>query len=78
MWIPKRKHVFMHHQKFLPHDHHFRKKKACHEEVEDRVVRRLLTGYEVYEQVKGVEIVFGKTGIGSRGKDQQWKKDSIF
>src|SRR5688572_13296608 len=59
-WIPKCKHVFMHHRKFLPRDHQYRKKKKVFNgEVEDRVARRPLTGYEVYEQVKGVETLYG-------------------
>ena len=62
-WIPKFKHVFMHHRKFLPRDHQYRKKKKMfNEEVEDRVARRPLTDYEVYKHVKRVETVFGKTG----------------
>ena len=47
-------------------------------EVEERVARRPLTGYEVYEQVKGVETVFGKTGQVQGGEDRLWKKESIF
>ena len=78
-WIPKCKHVFMHHRKFLPRDHQYRKKKKLFNgEVEDRVARRPLTGYEVYEQVKGVETVFGKTGQVQGGEDRLWKKESIF
>ena len=39
-------------------------------EVEDRVARRPLTGYEVCEKVKGVETAFGKTGQVQEGKDR--------
>ena len=62
-WIPKCKDIFMHHRKFLPRDHQYRsKKKMFNREVKDRVALRPLTGYDVYEQVKGVETVFGKIG----------------
>ena len=47
-------------------------------EVEDRVARRPLTGYEVYEQVKGVETVFGKTGQVQGDEDRLQKKELIF
>ena len=40
------------------------------EEVEDRVARRPLTGYEVYKQVKRVETIFGKTGQVQGGEDR--------
>ena len=69
----------MHHQKVLPQDHQYRKKeKTFNGEVEDCVARRPLTGYEVYGQVKGVEIVFGKIGQVQGGEDRLWKKESIF
>ena len=47
-------------------------------EVEDRVACRPLTGYEVYEQVKRVETIFGKTGQVQGGENRLWKKESIF
>ena len=39
-------------------------------EVEDRVACRALTGYKVYEQVKGIETVLGKTGQVQGGEDR--------
>ena len=42
-------------------------------EVEECITRRPLINYEVYEQVKGFEIIFGKIGQGLRGDDQTWK-----
>ena len=47
-------------------------------EVEDRVARRPLTGYEVYEHVKGVETVFGKTGQVQGGETDYGKKNQSF
>ena len=47
-------------------------------EVEDRVACQPLTSYEVYEQVKRVETVFGKTGQVKGGEDRLLKKESIF
>ena len=74
-WIGN-KHVYMDHRKFLPRGHPYRKKKkAFNGKVEDRVARRPLTGNEVYEQLKGVETVFGKP---NKKCDGLWKKVSIF
>ena len=73
--IPKWKHVFMHHPNFLPRDHRYCKKKMMFNgEVEERVARRPLTDYEVYEQDKGVETILGKTGQVQGGEDRLWKK----
>ena len=46
--------------------------------VQERVARRPLTGYEVYEKFKGVETIFGKIGQVQGGEDRLWKKESIF
>ena len=44
VWILKCKHVFMHHRKFFPLDHQYRKKKKTFNgEVEDHVARQTLT-----------------------------------
>ncbi|XP_057250629.1 uncharacterized protein LOC130591359 [Beta vulgaris subsp. vulgaris] len=62
--------------KVLTTDHPFRKKKkAFYGSVEEGVARRPLTGKEVYEQLKGVETIFGKTMKEEKGL---WKKESIF
>ena len=69
----------MHHRKFLPRDHQYRKKKKMFNgEVDDHVARRLLTGYEVHEQVKGVETVFGKTGQVQGVKTDYGKMNQSF
>ena len=47
-------------------------------EVEDCVARRPLTGYEVYEQVKGVETVFGKIEQVQGVKTDYGKKNQSF
>ncbi|XP_056698036.1 uncharacterized protein [Spinacia oleracea] len=64
----------------LRRDHPYRKKKAAfNREVEEGIARRLLTGYEVYEQVKGIETIFGKSMKGSGSEvGGLWKKESVF
>ncbi|XP_010696473.1 uncharacterized protein LOC104908998 [Beta vulgaris subsp. vulgaris] len=67
-FIPNCKHVYMPYRKFLRPDHPFRKKKkAFYGSVEEGVARRPLTGKEVYEQLKGVETIFGKTMKEKKG-----------
>ncbi|XP_048502949.1 uncharacterized protein LOC104896462 [Beta vulgaris subsp. vulgaris] len=75
-FIPNCKHDYIPHRKFLRPDHPFCKKnKAFYGSVEDGVARRPLIGKEVYEQLKGVETIFGKTMKEKKGL---WKKESIF
>ncbi|KAL6538915.1 hypothetical protein OROMI_025241 [Orobanche minor] len=71
------KHVYPNHRTFLPLDHPFRKKKkAFNGKVEMKVARLPLSASEVYDQVKDIEVEFGKPyksfNVGG------YKKRSIF
>ncbi|XP_057247115.1 uncharacterized protein LOC125494440 [Beta vulgaris subsp. vulgaris] len=73
------KHVYMRTRRLLSRDHPYRfKKKAFDGTVEEEVARRPLTGTEVYNQVKGIETVFGKPASEVDRPTGLWKKQSIF
>ncbi|XP_048493274.1 uncharacterized protein LOC125493794 [Beta vulgaris subsp. vulgaris] len=62
------KEVYMRTRRFLRRDHPYcNKKKAFDGTVEEGVARRPLTGVEVFDQVKGMETIFGK-GADDGGK----------
>ncbi|WVZ05831.1 hypothetical protein V8G54_019177 [Vigna mungo] len=70
--------VYTRHRKFLPCNHPYRRlKKAFNGSVEDEVVCRPRNGEEVYNEVKNIDIVFGKHRKNTSAK-QVWKKRSIF
>ncbi|XP_056698499.1 uncharacterized protein [Spinacia oleracea] len=77
-WLPNsRKHVYPVHRKWLNRFHPYRKKKSIFDgNVEERRFRRPSSGREVYNRVKGIETVFGKSGKNK--KDGIWKKESAF
>ena len=70
------KKCYMHHRRFLPPNHPYRKKKKTFNgEIENRVACLPLTGNDVYEWVKDIENAFGKVFPLLEGS---WKKKSIF
>ncbi|XP_031108728.1 uncharacterized protein LOC116013221 [Ipomoea triloba] len=72
-----KKNVFMSHRTFLPIDHPYRKKKKVFNgKSETRVARSPLSGDVVYERVKNIDNVLGKTSKTSQ--KGIWKKRSIF
>jgi hypothetical protein len=67
-----KKNVYMHHRRFLPLNHPYRKKKKpFNGEIESGVARLPLTGNDVYERIKDIENVFGKAFPLQEG---MWKK----
>ncbi|XP_019191189.1 PREDICTED: uncharacterized protein LOC109185689 [Ipomoea nil] len=78
LWLNNsRKNVFMSHRTFLPIDHPYRKrKKAFNGKSETGVARLPLSGDVVYERVKNIENVWGKTSKTSQ--KGIWKKRSIL
>ncbi|KAG2405345.1 uncharacterized protein HKW66_Vig0046000 [Vigna angularis] len=70
--------VYTRHRKFLPRNHPYRRlKKAFNGSAEDEVVCRPRNGQEVYNEVKNIDIVFGKHHKSTSAKNI-WKKRSIF
>lgn len=78
LWLNNsKKNVFMSHRTFLPIDHPYRKKKKVFNgKSETRVARSPLSGDVVYERVKNIDNVLGKTSKTSQ--KGIWKKRSIF
>ncbi|XP_031090937.1 uncharacterized protein LOC115995929 [Ipomoea triloba] len=78
LWLNNsKKNVFMSHLTFLPIDHPYRKKKKVFNgKYETRVACSPLSGDVVYERVKNIDIVFGKTSKTSQ--KGIWKKRSIL
>ncbi|XP_031095106.1 uncharacterized protein LOC115999392 [Ipomoea triloba] len=78
LWLNNsKKNVFMSNRTFLPIDHPYRKKKKVFNgKSKTRVARLPLSGDVVYERVKNIDIVFGKTSKTSQMGI--WKKRSIF
>jgi hypothetical protein len=73
-----RKIVYLGHRKFLRHNHPFRRlRKAFNGFQEHGIAPQALTGEQVYERVKDINVIFGKTQkrIAEKGV---WKKRSIF
>ncbi|XP_019182646.1 PREDICTED: uncharacterized protein LOC109177671 [Ipomoea nil] len=77
LWLNNsRKNVFMSHRTFLPIDHPYRKrKKAFNGKSETGVARLPLSGDVVYDRVKNIDNVWGKTSKTSQ--KGIWKKRSI-
>ncbi|XP_054785874.1 uncharacterized protein LOC129292326 [Prosopis cineraria] len=72
-----KKTVYLGHRRFLEKDHHYRKMgKAFYSGQEHRTAPKPLTGEQVYELVKDINVTFGKTMKNS--KKSIWKKRSIF
>ncbi|WVZ22549.1 hypothetical protein V8G54_001093 [Vigna mungo] len=66
------------HQKFLPRNHPYhRLKKAFNGSVEDEVMSRPRNGEEVYNEVKNIDIVFGKHHKSTFAKNV-WKTQGTF
>jgi len=86
------KYSFMGHHRFLHKDHKFRLSRSLfYERTELREAPEHLSGSDIFEQVQGVNVTFGKplepihTSKRGQGKNvvevvgvEQWKKRSIF
>lgn len=68
MWLKhSRKHVYMCHRKHLPPDHTFRGKKAWFDgKVENRRKSRILTGQEIYQNLRNFRNDFGNLKKSAR------------
>ena len=85
-----RKWCFMGHRRFLEHGHKFRMNKIrFNGQQELHTPPRLISGVEIFQQVKDIAVTFGQSadsqlvgkrrrGARSRDGSQQWKKKSIF
>ncbi|XP_063949039.1 uncharacterized protein LOC108203290 [Daucus carota subsp. sativus] len=73
-----KKNVYMGHRTFLPLNHPFRKRKSAFDgTIETRVARLPLTGKEVFQRVKDIDVVLGKL-YKKPATSSVWKKRSIF
>jgi len=91
-WLYKGKYSFMGHRRFLPKEHRFRLSRYFfngRNELRDEPTS--LSGSDIFKQVEGISVTFGKpiehtdTGKRSCGKNvaevvgaEQWRKRSIF
>ena len=86
-----KKWCFMCHRRFLDASHRFRSNKSqFNGNTELRDPPKILSGFEILEQLQNIDVIFGKVhelkggGKRSRGtledesETQQWKKKSIF
>ncbi|XP_074302784.1 uncharacterized protein LOC141634768 [Silene latifolia] len=78
-WLKSsKKNIYDGHRCFLPDDHYYRKlKKAFNGDQEFKRRPRVITGIEVFEKVKDIQIIFGKNR-GSTLPKQGYKKCSVF
>ncbi|XP_074289447.1 uncharacterized protein LOC141614599 [Silene latifolia] len=78
-WLKSsRKNIYLDNRRFLLYGHSYRKlKRAFNGEQENKGRPRVLTGVEVFEKVKNIQTVFGKTN-GSILPKQGYKKCSVF
>ena len=71
--------MYTKHRKFLPQNHSYhRMKKTFSGSLEDVVVMRPCNSEEVYNQVKNIDIVFGKHQKKKITKKKISKKQSVF
>jgi len=74
-----KKMVYTRHRRFLKHYHLYRRlKKAFNGSQENEIVPKPLNGKEVYDRVKNIITIFGKTQKKSATETNIWKKRSIF
>jgi len=74
-----RKTVYIRHQRFLkPYHQYWRLKKAFNGSQEIQSAPTLLAGQEVFDQVKDIINIFGKTQKKDVFEKNIWKKRSIF
>lgn len=80
IWLSNsKKNVFMHTRMFLPRYHPYRRMKArFNGHIEERKNREPLTGTEVFERIKNVKTVYGKSQKTTSKKGVLWKKVSAF
>ena len=73
-----RKTVYLGHRRFLPQGHPYRRlKKAFYGGQDHKDAPEALTGEQVYERVKNINVVFGKS-MQSSSEKNIWKKRSVF
>ncbi|XP_030506438.2 uncharacterized protein LOC115721305 isoform X1 [Cannabis sativa] len=83
VWLKHSKKMsFWNHIRFLPQEHHYRKKKYKSARARERAPQcpTIMTGVEVVEQLSKVTNDFGKGKKRVRGTEieKRWKKKSIF
>ena len=78
IWLRNcKKNVYMGHRRFLRRTHPYRRKKEEFDGMlELRNAPMALTGKEVYEEIKNINVQFGKKS--DKIPDGLWKKRSIF
>ena len=70
--------MYVHNRRFLRRDHPYRRmKKAVDGYVEEGVAPRPLSGRAVYDRVKCIENVFGKT-VKDKDLTALFKKQSVY
>jgi hypothetical protein len=89
VWLKNsKKRVYIRNRRFLPSSHAYRlMTRQFDGTVETRTAPRHYTGYDVYEQVKDVNVAFGKnkkSALGKRKREEEavvnkrWKKKSLL
>ena len=74
-----KKRIYTRHRRFLKHYHPYRRlKKPFNGTDECEGSPKLLAGHEVYDQVKDIVTVFGKTYRKDHADKNIWKKKSVF
>lgn len=73
-----KKTAYLGHRRFLPMNHFYRRqRKAFNGLVEDSIAPFPLTGHQIFEKIKDLNVAFGKKNKKSVPKGA-WKKRSIF
>nr|XP_004492006.1 uncharacterized protein LOC101504571 [Cicer arietinum] len=73
-----RKVVYVGHQKFLKSNHPYRKlRKSFNGDQEHEISQKALTGEQVYQRVKDINVIFGKNQKQTSEKNI-WKKKSVL
>lgn len=89
LWLNNsNKRVYLRHRRFLPRSHPYsRMKRQFDGTIETTSAPRHFTGQHVYDQVKHIDVTFGKNKIANLGKrkhnkegveKKRWKKNSIL
>ena len=74
-----KKTIYRRHRRFLKPFHPYRRlKKAFNGQNEIESAPKPLGGHEVYDRVKGINTIFGKTQKRDASGNNIWKKRSIF
>ncbi|PNY02971.1 hypothetical protein L195_g026293 [Trifolium pratense] len=73
-----KKTVYLRHRRFLKRNHPYRRlKTAFNGSSENEIASQALTGEQVYDKVKDVNVIFGK-GQKQTAVKKKWKKRSVF